>query len=296
MMNYNKVLFSLLALLLFAACDPEIGPGIDFGNVACSAEPEIVETLTIVPSADPKSVFMMEFTGGSCPNCPKGAAAIEEILINHSNTFVPVAMHSTLGGIFSAVEGASQDFTLAEGTTYFTQFQGLAIPSASTDFFKFPEFQGAIMDPTQVSETGWIDYYNQRVGLSSPLNLAVSGANVDGSLEVSAEAIYHQTVEEDHFITVFVLESHIIDKQKMPDGSTNNDYEHNHIVRQLLTTTSGSILIGPDSTKEPGTKVTRNFCVPDIPDNWVLENLEFVAIVHKGGASLEVLQAAKSKI
>lgn len=282
--------------MVFAACDPEIGPGIDFGNPACSAEAEIVETLATVPSADPKSVFMMEFSGGSCANCPKGAAAVEEILSAHSNTFVPVTMHSTFGGIFAPVDGASQDFTLDDGTTYFTQFQGVAIPSASIDFFKFPEFQGPIMNPTQVSETGWIDYYNQRIGLPSPVNLNVTGAIVDGFVEVAAEVIYHTTTEEDHFITVFVLESHMIDKQKMPDNSTNAEYEHNHVVRQLLTTTSGSILIAPETNKVAGTKVTRNFCVSDVPAAWNVENLEFVAIVHKGGESLEVLQAAKSKI
>jgi len=295
-MSFYKALFGFFLIVLFGACDPEIGPGIDFGNPACSAAAEVVETLATIPSPESKRVFMMEFTGGNCPNCPKGAAAVEEILANHPDNFVPVAMHCTFGGIFAAVEGAAQDFTLADGTTYFTQFFGIAIPSASIDFFKFPEFQGAVMDPTQVSETGWVDFYNQRAALSSPVNLRIDGAMNDGSLEVAAEVVYHQEVEEDHFISVFLLENNIVDKQKMPDGSTNSDYEHNHIVRQLLTTTSGSILVGSGQTKVAGTKVTRNFCVTDIPANWNTEKLEFVAVVHKGGAVLEVLQAAKSKI
>jgi len=292
----NRGLLSVFfVMLLFSACDPEIGPGIDFGNPACSAEVEILETVAI-PSPEPKRVFMMEFTGANCPNCPKGTDAINDILESHEDTFVPVAMHCTLGGIFSAVNGSAQDFTLDDGTTYFTQFMGVAIPSASTDFFKFPEFQTAIMDPTQVNESGWVDYYNLRADLSPPLNLKVNGQINDGSIEVAVETIYHQDVEEDHFVSAYVLESHIIDKQKMPDNSTNNEYEHNHVVRQLLTTTSGSVLVGAGQTKTAGTKVTRNFCISEIPSNWNVENLEFVAVIHKGGAVLEVLQAAKSKI
>jgi len=290
-MRVYTFLSYLVAIFLFTSCDPEIGPSIEL-----DAPPETVEVLDVVPNPEPKRVFMMEFTGGNCSNCPKGAAAVEAILDAHDSTFVPVGMHCTLGGIFAPVSGATQDFTLDEGTNYFLQFMGLAIPCASVDFFKFPEFQGAIMDPTQVSETGWVGYYNQRASVPSPINLSVEGSINAGKLSVSAEVVYHQNSIEDHFITVFLLESHIIDKQKMPDNTTNDNYEHNHIVRQLLTTTSGSILIGSEVNKEPGTKITRNFLVDDIPANWDTSNLEFVAIVHKGGETLEVLQAAKSKI
>jgi len=295
-MSLYRVLLILCVLFSFTSCDPEIGPGIDFGNAACSEDSEIVEILETVPVPEVKRVFMMEFTGANCANCPKGAAAVQGILDLHDETFVPIGMHTTLGGIFDPVDGAAQDFTLSEGTTYFTQFMGFGIPSASTDLFVFPQFPTEIMDPTEVSETSWIDFYDIRSELTPAVNLSVKGVINSGTLEVSAEVVYHEDSSEDHFITVYVLESHIIDKQKLPDNSTDDNYEHNHIVRQLLTTTSGSILIGPGENKVAGTKVTRNFCITEIPEVWNTENIEFAAIVHRGGASLEVLQAAKSNL
>jgi len=287
-----RTILLLLFISVIVSCDPEIGPQIDF-----SPSLEQVEVLEQVPTKEERRVFFMEFTGGACTNCPKGAEAVEEILTNHPNNFVPIAIHCAgLGGIFSPAPQAIQDFTLDEGTAYYNQFNGLAIPSASVDLFTFDGQESPILNPTAVTVNEWQDFYNLRAATSNPVNLSVEGTLEGGMLNVSAEVLYTEDSTTDHFITVYLLESHIIDSQWMPDASINTSYEHNHIVRQVLTPVSGSVLVGIGAEKVAGTKVTRNFMVEDIPDNWNEGNLELVAIVHLSGTSLEVLQAAKSKI
>lgn len=296
MTRYYKFAFSFFLVLGLVSCDSEIGPSIDFSE-AGNFEPEVVEQLSTVPAREQRRSFLMEFTGGACSNCPRAAEAVETILENNPDNFVPIGMHCRgLGGVFGPATTTAIDFTLDEGAAYFNLFSGIGIPSASVDLFQFPGFDSAILNPTVVvNQLEWENFHEERLLVPNPVNLSVGGSVIDGALEVSAEIVYTEDVTEDLFVSVFVLESHIIDQQLMPDLTLNTAYEHNHIVRRVFTPTNGSI-IANGTEKLAGTKVTRNFSIIDIPGDWVIDNLEFVAIVHRSGSSLEVLQAAKSKI
>ena len=49
----------------------EIGPAIDFTRPV-EGEYDTSYTISSIPAADPKKVFVEEYTGVECPNCPDG--------------------------------------------------------------------------------------------------------------------------------------------------------------------------------------------------------------------------------
>lgn len=284
----NIIPVLLIAIFLFSSCDEEIGPTIDLG--VCSLEE--VEDVSPVPSAESKRVFMMEFSGGNCSNCPKGAEAVEDLIETHGDDFIPVTIHSLgLGPISEPATGATQNFQLEEGATYAASTIVFGIPSAAADL---TATAGNPNPAVSFTAGAWEPLINARLQESTPVNLSCSGSfDENDNIRVNAELVYTEDVNEAHFITFFVVESHIIDYQL--DGSDIvTDYEHNHIVRSVLPSTAGSVVIGLEQNKSAGTKVTKGCLLDEVPDVWNKENLEVVVIVHK--EDQEVVQVAHAGI
>ena len=77
-MRTYQLLFCLLAAVLWSSCTEE--------------------GVMIPPFEEPDSkrvVLLEDLTGVQCPNCPKGAAAIEDILTKLPNNVVAVGVHGT---------------------------------------------------------------------------------------------------------------------------------------------------------------------------------------------------------
>jgi len=97
-------------------------------------------------------------------------------------------------------------------------------------------------------------------------------------------------------LNVFIIEDGIISPQKNDEANVGPtpdimDYEHNHILRESLTSNWGiHIAIDPDN----GTMVSKELSFK-IENEWVLENLSFLVFITNAD-NFEILQAAETSI
>ncbi len=289
-MKKNTILLSFIfaLLILFNACE-EQGPAIDF------SEPNVLLDTTFIaseiPVAQDKNIFIEEYSGVQCNNCPKGAEEVENIKESFPNRIVSTTLHA--GPFAVPYAESTEDFKIEESVALNDFFGLFGYPSAVVDRHLF-ESQNFI--PVTIPEQ-WEGLVAERINQTTPVNVDVEANFDETTQEISATitAIFTEKVEnESLLLSVFLSEDHIVDVQLMPDNSKNETYEHEHVVRDMFTGWGGIILdFSEENAYTAGTTIVKTFSLP-ISENWILENLNVVACVHKDGAtSKEVLQVAE---
>ena len=86
-----------------------------------------------------------------------------------------------------------------------------------------------------------------------------------------------------------IIESGIIGMQIDAVLGTIEDYQHDYVLRGVITPATGDII---GETKEAGRVIIKEYCF-DILPKWNIDNLDVIAFVHHGGDSLNVMQAVK---
>lgn len=281
--NLKFIGLLLSATLLFNACD-EVGPAVNL-------QPKVEDYFFAdqVEAKQDRRVILEEFTGVKCTNCPDGHDKVKELFDQYGERFTSVAMHA--GGLAGFIEGHSvQNMMTDEGTQLHIEFGNSGQPSAIIDRVQYENENNFFI----YSRVAWGLKVEERMEVPSECNITINPVMVESSDSLGIEVTIHYTEDlpEDHYITVGVLENKIIDAQKQQDDSIIDDYEHNHVMRKMITGFNGDLLIGQDFPKSPGLTVVRNFGLAEIPEEWNRDNLELYAFVHRRGDVKNVLQSA----
>lgn len=253
------------------------------------------ENEPIIPSVGPQDsgtrvVLIEEFTGVRCPNCPAGAEEIESLLALYPDNLVALAIHA--GSFAFAYDTSKYDFKVQDGIdiTNYLGGEPLGYPSASINRRTFgtgsyylgkAEWAGRIQSELDEEPV---------VGLA--LNTAYEAA--ERTLDIEATLLPTETVEGELHLTVIIAESGMIDVQANelePDGYTE-DYVHKHVLRAAVTPALGESLPTP---LEQGQPLVRKYSY-QLSEEWVANNCEIIAFVHRFGAEKDVLQAVKLDI
>lgn len=276
----------LIAAMAFTACN-EIGPPIDLGsgNVA------LIDTtyLKATPAAPQHRVVLIEeFTGATCNNCPAGHVATNEIYLAHPDSVIIVAIHND--NPQADPYPNEEDFRTTEGIQISQRLGGsAAIPVAAIDRFEFPgETQEAVIRPK------WKNYTIEELKKMPPVNIDLDVAfdAVTREILVTATMEFTSTVTTPTNLSIMITESKIISPQKLQNLSTDYDYEHNHVLRGMITPVFGVVT---NAATEAGRVVIKQFKYT-LPATWDENNLEVVTFVHHNGATNNVLQAAHEKV
>jgi len=283
----NAILIAAGSMLFFLNACKEIGPAIDFST-------EEVDTLfkeraydtsytESVPAPQNKKMLVEEYTGVQCPNCPAGATILKNYDVANPEKIVIVALHS--GSLTDPIPNKSKyNFSNDEVQNMINNYLGgnvNAKPAASID--RIPQGNGLFI----VNKSQWTTAIAQRSSTTSPVNLTVT-SKYDSAFKkvvVKVKVVYTQQVTTKQNISLWVLESNIIDAQY--DGTiTIDNYEHNHVFRDFITPVSGSAILSSMSQKAPGLVYERQFIyspkyLSDASlDKWNLDNCKIVAVVH----------------
>ncbi len=238
------------------------------------------EVMVNVPDPKPpeteKIVLVEELTGATCPNCPKGAAALESILEFFEGSVVAVGIHGVQQA--APVPNLSKyDFrnpAAVELEESFAPFLGK--PSAVINRVKFDDQQFVAITGTDV----WSNYVEQELQRASELNLFIA-ADYDTNtraidIEVTVNGV--RDLVGDYLITVLITQSHIIDAQE-DVSEIIEEFEFNHVLMDAVTDPLGD----PFRTEiTPGEIITQNYTytLPEEDGLWVAEDMEIVAFVH----------------
>ena len=248
MKNLNIYCLILFALSLFAACDH-----IDDDE----------KLIYVKPAEVARNVLIEDFTGQNCPIATQTIAELQEAYGNAR--VVAVAIHS--GPFARSARGVPYAMTTETGEEYYSYWrldrQPIGIvnrrgPSDYTDWGT--QVHEEMSKPTRVDISIWVDFDKD----SRRADISVSALGVEGTL--------------DGKLQVWLTEDGITAPQSMPDGTTNQQYIHNHVFRNAVNGTWGS-----DFHIEEGESRSDNFSyiIPEDKD-WVPENMLSLSIQTKG--------------
>jgi len=247
-------------------------------------EPAVIES--------EKVVLVEELTGVSCPNCPAGAAQLASIIERYGDNVIGVSIH---GEFLSDPLSISQfDFgsELADDIEEYLQ-PYFGKPAAAINRIQYEgefEFASSSLELwPQLVEAELEKQQEADVFISHEYDPASRALTIDVEVEPLID------LSGDIRISVMLLESHIIDAQ-LDQSEVIEDYEHNHMLQDMLTAFDGDPLTSEISAFE---KVTRSYSytLPVEQGLWIAENMDIVAFITKvTPTSKEVIQAAEVHI
>jgi hypothetical protein len=245
----------------------------------------------VLPDSD-RVVIIEELTGASCPNCPKGSAAINAILAKFPNKVAAVAIH----GDFLAKPTAKSkyDFRNPKAKDLEKSFEGWfgkptaainrALDNTGNMMIDLPDLWQAAVERELQKD------HQMNIVLKADYNESTRIIN----LEVAAIPL--NDLSGNYNISIYLNESNIVDAQS--NGALIiEDYVHKHVLRDMFTRFSGDEL-GSNLVKGNIIKRNYTYTLPTLPQGlWIPENMEIVVMVSRNNPSdQEVIQAAQTKL
>lgn len=251
------------------------------------------EIPVIIPDYSPpetgKTVLIEDLTGVRCPNCPRGAAALENILAKYEGKVFAIAIHGIQ--LVTPLPQSKYDFRnqfAADLEKFHQPFLGK--PSALINRKKFDNQSFIPVDVVDL----WLGYTEQELALPQEVQIDVDyNYNSDTrQLKLLVGVSPLKNAIGEFKISVFLTESHIIDYQET-SGAILSNFEHNHVLRHMLTRFDGDALSDQLKTSEV---INRNYTYT-IPEEFIAENMEVIVAVHKADPDDKtVIQTAGIKI
>lgn len=250
----------------------------------------------VTPNLGARKILVEEFTGANCPNCPKGTDQIKNLAALYCENLIPMSIHA--GGFAVKITNSKYDFVVPAGRdllNLLTPPEGY--PTAVIDRKKFPNETGL-----QLFLPSWAGYIQSESSILPKIQIELT-KKYDASTRGGTITAQLTPLEDINFplkITFAILENKIIDPQKdnRVSGGHVDNYEHNHVLRAILTSSDGDPL-GAQFTKDQNLDVTRTFQIPAQDGWWNDENIEIIAFVTAHPLitnTMEVWQVERIKI
>ncbi|MCF8295915.1 MAG: Omp28-related outer membrane protein [Saprospiraceae bacterium] len=249
----KKLIFFLLALTIaFAGCKKDKDDDDDDNKT----------TNLVSKTPAPRNVVLEEFTGINCGYCPDGHVRAKALSDANPGRVVIIAIHA---GAYTS------------GTPDFTNQWGMAIHDLGAQGGKpMGMVNRELYSGNTTLSMGRGDWAGAADVIlndgNSPVNIGMKSSASGNELTIDVELYYTADATGPQLLNVVFLESGVLGYQS--NGPNSPNYEHNHILRDLLT---GQWGIDITSTKE-GDSFTKTFTYTVDP-SWVLENCQIAAFV-----------------
>ena len=256
--------------MLFLGCE-EVPPEVNFGAPTGLGD---------------RVVVVEEFTGVQCVFCPPGAEEIENLLTLYPENLIAISVHN--GFFATPVPGKNQfDFRTEDGN-FLETFLGQpdkGYPSSVINRKEFPG-EGSLHTP----QPTWAGYVAQEVAQEAVIGVNLTATYDPATRELRANVIGIAREDIDHPVrmTVLVVEDGIIDYQKDIRFGDVPDYEHKHVLRDIITTNPEGDMVAPNGLLSG---VNLSFEVTTIiPEEWKVEKCKVIAFATNAD-NKEILQA-----
>lgn len=175
-----------------------------------------------------RTVLLEDFTGQNCKNCPNAHDAIHALQEQYGDALIAVSIHPAGNGLVydEATYGSA-----GLGTE-----DGRLIASAAA--------AGNSLPIGQVDRrTGLIDYSSWanevRNAVERPSSINCTGSAIIDESVVTVNLSVRAGEEFKGRVNVWVLEDSVVARQLLPTGKRDNNYVHNHLLRQCITPALG---------------------------------------------------------
>lgn len=278
----NKLLIIVFALLFFGGCD-EIPPDVSNPNLGGGGE---IDTTV---QNQKRNVFVEEFTGFRCVNCPEGSKRIANFIDTYGERLVAVSIHA---GFFSNPYPENNfDFRTEDGDQLL-QLLGPegGYPAATINRTKFEN------DAFLLDKDSWAGYISQDLETDPLVKIEMKKEYNSGNRTLDLDLKFHIQEDLDNELrySIIITESGLVDAQLTPDSSPDLDlnYVHNHVFRQIIPQYDGK-KIEEEALSGKILDVTESIT---LNSDWNAEKCEVIVIAHRFGDSIEILQVVEKSI
>lgn len=224
-----------------------------------------------------RHILVEDFTGQDCVNCPNATDLIAQLqeMYGHS-TVVAVGIHSGPLGVKPSKhpEGLATDL----GDTYYKywniEMQPYGVIDRSDDPLSIDWW------PAKVSYDLYADDAKTTLRMA-PLNIWVQVTTTQRQAEIDI-VLAGTSGTTTGKLQVWLVEKGIKAFQKMPDGSTQSDYVHNHVLRCAVNGEWGE-----DCSVAEGELQTFSYTCP-LDAGWKFTNIDVVAFVYNEDGVVQV--------
>ena len=262
-MNFIKSLsiglIAMTAILSISSCTEEPPVGLFVETLEPLLDTCYLETAAI---PEPKNTLVYDITGVRCSNCPKAAEQAKTILDANNGRVSVIALYADIPGLGALTE-AWDGFPVLNSVDAQQIIASLgnpgSLPTGCVD-------QIEVNNNRMVPFTKWSAEVSKRLALPTPVNLEIT-ATYDPStkaIRVNTKSHFTEVVTDSMDIFVGLTENDIESKQSENRVSSGHvdDYKHEHVLRKLLTGSSGSEI---KNTKKcdllAGTVVEKQFSI-----------------------------------
>lgn len=282
MMKKFPLYLALGGLVWFQSCK-EVGPAIDFGPQG----DDTTYTAATPEAPQEKKVLAEEFTGVSCPPCPKGHEKMRAINAQLNNRVVIIGYHKfdyPQSEPIGEPHKSTYDFRTQDASDVADNiFGGLTgMPYAAFD--RVP-----VNDMVLLNLLGWTNAAADRAVKTTPVNIHITPAYdaATGEATIKVTLAYTENVDVRQNITVAITEDGIVDKQKdqnnMGELIIHDEYDHEHVLRDIITPIVGVQVPDKVNPKVPGRVYERTFKVT-LKSEWKPGNCNVIAFVTNDAA------------
>jgi hypothetical protein len=298
-------IFIIICALLFISCEEE-PPYINYEKPNSTIDTTWVKPTPSAPQQ--RQVLIEDFTGVKCINCPDATLVAKNLIATYPNRVNVAAIHmlGLLNNFTSPINQdgykSKYDFRTQQGADIALNVLGVPnnLPKGAIDRTKFPDRTDIYVD-----YTSWTAKVGEQIGKTTPVNITLENVATTGNeVTVDVTIEYTEAVNDTNYLTLMIVEDGIVDVQEYidrtdpqnPVASYNENYVHNHVMRAIVTATTGDILNRPNVSLVAGRIFKRRYTYSLEGKNWVKSNLHVIGFVHRNGASKEVLQSNQVKV
>ena len=241
---------------------------------SCSNIPEDERYIYVKPAEVKRSVLIEDFTGQRCINCPNANDEIATLQQQYGKeAVIAVGIHSGPLGFKGNAKFAGLATDL--GDAYYYHWGADHQPIGMVN-------RGGLTD-----YTAWSGQVRKALEQSAPIALQLSNAYqaTDHSIHISLH-LEGRDGQVDGKLQLWVVEDSIQAMQKMPDGSTDAAYMHQHVLRDAVNGEWGEpISIGEGESKDLSWQYSPKA-------EWNAAHLAIVAFVYNDSGVLQVTKSA----
>ncbi|MDR0830349.1 MAG: Omp28 family outer membrane lipoprotein [Prevotellaceae bacterium] len=252
-----KKTISILAILSVIFC-------------ACDTIPENERTINTDLGNFKKTVLLFDFTGWQCTNCPEAARMAHNLQETAGEKLIVVSLHPK-GIHWTEPTDSALDLRSNAATEYWSFFDKPdAFPIGTVDIIPYN-------DNLLIDRIFWSAAIAQRIVKEMPLDLEVScgidtlTSKIAIKSKISASSETSET--EIYSLILLVMENKVIGAQ-IDNGVRNNNYEHNHVLRDAINGVWGEPFFSPK--KDDFIERTAEY---QANSAWKIKNCDVVGII-----------------
>ena len=210
--------------------------------------------------------YVEKYTGPRCSNCPNADVTLAGI---HNDNVVMVSINHPTG---QGMPYPDQPDLRTDGGNAWDAWFGInAIPAAYLNRNRSTQYQGSM--------SNIVNDINEALTINPTVAMEAEAHNVSGKVNITVNLQFMKEYRDEVTLTVALVEDSLCYKQLLPDGSYDENYVHNHMLRKVITGFWGRDV---EAIGAEGEALTGSLSfTPD--DDIVLANSHIVAFISDKG-------------